>query len=533
MKKLFTLILAGLLTASVVACSTPAEDTGGESSTTTDNSSSTQNSESETSEAEPSVLDGEKPVLKILYPYMSFDPYEQPGKALSDELSGYETEWYLLPAENSVEKLMLEISGGAEYDLLKTTSTSGYGQLVSQNALMDISGLLEEHGDFITSQISDLGWTATTSEDGAIYGIPHEEYGLPRDSEDAFGLIKGGIGFRSDVLEEIDAELPSNLDEFYDVLVQIRDELGIIPLTITKTEALFPAILSAFGMGDPEWYDVDGVYTPRIKHPQMVDYLAFMQKLYSEELIDADMAINATENMREKFTTKNAGASRLFFWDLPSLVDALYASNPDVKTPIVGYLAPGSEEVADIYASRGALNAHCIPTYTSPENAAHVINYLNILSDPEVFREIYIGEEGVSYEVIDGKYFPLFPAFDEFQNSDKFVAVTEQNIGFEMWQARARKTPEMAETYEQMNGNMEQYNWMAFGEKYAFSQDVVQENRTSLNTYVADNMLKAIVEGTDPQTAINEMITEWDATGGLEYEAAMQEWYDENKDNIE
>ena len=77
-------------------------------------------------------------------------------------------------------------------------------------------------------------------------------------------------------------------------------------------------IMAAFGMGDPFWYDVNGTLVPRVKMDGVVDYLAFMQKLYSEGLLDNDMPINATANAQEKYSSDNALCMPMMFWDIPA-----------------------------------------------------------------------------------------------------------------------------------------------------------------------------------------------------------------------
>lgn len=74
-------------------------------------------------------------------------------------------------------------------------------------------------------------------------------------------------------------------------------------------------------MGEAEWYDIDGTYTHRIKHPQITAYLEYMQKLYKEGLMDNDMPINTADNAKEKFASANAVAcAPLMFWDIPAMV---------------------------------------------------------------------------------------------------------------------------------------------------------------------------------------------------------------------
>lgn len=88
----------------------------------------------------------------------------------------------------------------------------------------------------------------------------------------------------------------------------------------------------------------------------------------------------------------------------------------------------------------------------------------------------------------------------------------------------------MAEAYEAMNARVEEYEPLISIEAYGKTSPQVQEYITALNQAFSDSFLKAVVEGTDPDEAVAAMQADWDANGGLEVEAAMQEFYDANKD---
>lgn len=103
-------------------------------------------------------------------------------------------------------------------------------------------------------------------------------------------MLTGGIGVRSDMLEELGMELPTNIDDFTAFLEAAKEKYGFAPLTSNKSSAFIQVLLSGFGMGEVEWYDIGGTYTHRIKHPQITAYLEYMQKLYKEGLMDNDMA---------------------------------------------------------------------------------------------------------------------------------------------------------------------------------------------------------------------------------------------------
>ncbi|MCI8601997.1 MAG: extracellular solute-binding protein [Oscillospiraceae bacterium] len=531
MKKTITMALTCAMLLTMAGCngnnggsSTPQSSASQSSTPSSQGSSSTPESE-----ADDPILTGEKPELKILSMHQSYNYEEQIGYTIMEELTGYKTHWYMLPADNADQKLLLEISSGEDYDLLLRISPSQYAQLSKQNALIDLTGILDAYGANIQNAVSDLAWQSVTNDAGVINAIPQEDMVAAKDN--IYGMLTGGIGVRSDILEDMKAELPTNLDDFTAFLQAAKDRYGIAPMTASKS-SFIASIMTAFGMGDAEWYDIDGVYTHRVKHPQLPEYLAYMQKLYSEGLMDNDMPINTGDNAKEKFASKNAVAAPLAFWDIPAMVNALATSNPDCKVKFITDMAPNANSKPHHYVAKGAKFISCVSQYS--KNPEHAIHWLDILSEPDNFRRTYIGEEGISYEVIDGGYWPIFEGddtknFNAYTNSDKLSGICESGLAFQMWQARARKTPEMAEAYEQMNARVDEYETRFTIEAYGKTAPQVQEYITALNQAFSDSMLKAIAEGTDPEAAVAAMQADWDANGGPEVEAWMQQFWDANK----
>ena len=82
--------------------------------------------------------------------------------------------------------------------------------------------------------------------------MPHED--MVASPESPYGMLTGGIGVRSDMLEELGMELPTNLDDFTAFLQAAKDQYDIAPLTANKSSPFISTILTAFGMGDAEWY---------------------------------------------------------------------------------------------------------------------------------------------------------------------------------------------------------------------------------------------------------------------------------------
>ncbi|AUS96867.1 hypothetical protein CDQ84_09880 [Clostridium thermosuccinogenes] len=519
------LVLAMVLT--MAACSgTKKESTSGTDSPKTNSTGSdSQSGDSKESEEDP-FLTGEKPELNILTYYTNFNMKEQPSQKVVEEMTGYKVNWFNLPMDNPDEKLLLEIAGGTSYDLLMRMTPNQANQLYVQNALYDLKPYLDKYGQNIYAAVSDMAMASVTDEKGMIYGIPHESFDGPQPGGNPYGVLKGGIGFNTAYLEDLGMDIPTNIDQLYEILKKYTEKTGKAAFT-QAAGGWNTTILAAFGMGDAGWYEVDGKYLPRIKHPKAAEYLAFMQKLYKEGLLDNDFPINTVQSAKEKFTNGTTIAYPVMFWDIDGIYSAFEAAGVNAKVKVATYLAPDANTAPHVYVNHGISHLTCIPK--TAKNPEHAMIWFNTISDVKNFKKIYIGEEGVTYEIKNGSYYPIFPAFADYTNSDKFTGVVPTDRVFEMWQARVRKTDAMSEMYDQMNSRINEYTIYNYYESYASSIEAVQKNKSALDKMVDDSLIQAIVSGEDPQTAINKIIANWDKNGGAEYENAMETWYAENK----
>lgn len=463
-----------------------------------------------------------KPVLKVLMPYQTFDPNTDPAVKRIKELTGYEVEYYLLPKDNATEKLMLEMASGGDYDIVRL-STAQFAQLAGNGSLAPLDDLLAENGDNIMAQVSDMGWKSVTTG-GKKYAIPYEGGG---DIDNPYGLLQGGMGVRTDVMTELGLQLPTDLDSFYTFLKKIKDEKNIVPLTGRAADGFNAVIGSAFGLGAAMWYEVDGQLVHRIKMPQYKEYLAYINKLYDEGLMDKDYPINKSENAKQKFTSGRAAVMMpAYFYDIPDLLPAVAQSNPKAELDFITALA-GADGKPFVTQAKQAQTYEAIPK--NSKNAEHAMNFMNLRADPEIFLSTYLGEQGVHFEIKDDKYYPILPAFEELNNAKQFTGTVDAGTEFKMWQARARKTPEMAAAYEKMNSLIKK-DWVHPDyTNYATNLPEVQKYRLSLVQMENDFLVKAMVETKDLNKLYSDFAAEWEKQGGIEMTQAINAWYAENK----
>ena len=530
-KKWTALMLAGAMgAASLIGCGTQKQQEAQNQEPKPQAESTGQEEASDAEkqeEAQESEVAEERPELNVMAYSWGMDMNEDPCKEMMEEVSGYQIKYYQLPAENADERLMLEIASGENYDMLYRIGSGVYGQLNGKNALLDIGPLLDQYGPDIRENVSDFAWEMVTdAETGAITAIPRE--GTSWEETDVSGAIVEGLCFRDDMLAELDADLPVTLDDFYQLMKLYKEKTGNAGYTRARG-GWDKDILSAFGIGEASWYVKDGKMIPRVKMEGLADYVAFMQKLYQEGLMDNDMPINAAENATEKFVSGNALCTPLWFTAVTELADSIEMYAPGSKFLYATCLKKDENTPGFFSKGKGIVQVSAIP-----KNAAHpedAIKWYNAISKD--YKRIYIGEENVSYEVRDGKYYPIFPAFTEYMNSDKYSGSAKADDENKWWQARARKTDAMAEAYEQMNEHTKEYDYYVTYESYASGLPEMQEYSTALGTEIGDLLVKGIAGGTDAQAVVDEMIAAWDRDGGLACEEAMQKWYDEKKELIE
>ena len=207
-----------------------------------------------------------------------------------------------------------------------------------------------------------------------------------------------------------------------------------------------------------------------------------------------------------------------FWWSIPGLQGTLSDSKPG---SIVSYIPPfeGNNGDAGYTGSIGGLDRIAFIPEAS-ENAEHVMNWMNLKLEDEIFREFTLGVEGIHYEVVEGGYSPILPAFaDDRNNASKFLTGIDEEMYPLYWEARVRKDDLMFEGYSFLRAQAA-YGDYAAGAPYL---EGYTDNLGTLKQLRTDYAIKAIVEGNlDGYEAFME---QWYAAGGQEATDALNEWY--------
>lgn len=505
-KPVFALMTAFALT--LTACGS-----GGNSPSSSPSSSPSENTGSEATASPTTDAGGKKPELTMLMQYGLFDPNEDPVSKYITEATGYPVKYEMLPAENADEKLNLMVANKQNFDVMKLGSAQFY-KLATEGALEPLDDLIEQLGPNIKAAIKDDSWNSAKIN-GKIYAVPETGSGISVGEE---------LVVRQDWMDELGLAMPTTTDELYEVLKTIKQAKGVIPLTGTK-DSIYGDIATAFGVVN-DWNDVNGSLVHKAELPEMKDFLTYMNKLYSEGLLDPEMPINTSAKAIEKFSSGKAAMYKLAWWSATSAEAALLQNFPDAKIGVIPYLK-GKNGEAKVGVNLATTWFIAVPKASKLKEDA--IKLIDAKLEKETFKGLAIGQEGVHHELKDGKYYPILPKFnDDLTNGSVFMTGVDEHNYPTYWQARVRKDPVLQAYYEAFQANAANTTIVVDPLSTAPPIDAVSKNKQKLTKMLDDQVLMYIA-GSEKIDNYDTFLAKWRAEGGEEYVKAADEWYQSTK----
>jgi len=324
-------------------------------------------------------------------------------------------------------------------------------------------------------------------------------------------------------MDELKLTAPTTPDELYTVLKTIKEKKKIVPLTGSK-DSIYGDIAAAFGVPF-EWKDVDGQLLHKAELPAMKDFLAYMNKLYAEGLLDLEMPINTGAKAIEKFTSGKAAMFKLAWWSSTATTSALATNFPDAKIGIIPYLK-GADGKAVVSANNATSWFIAIPKASKHKEDA--MKLINAKLEPETFKGLAIGTEGVHHEFKEDKYFPILPKFnDDLTNASAYMTGVDEKNYPTYWQARVRKDASIQFYYESFQKNAEGLI-VVDPLSYAPPIDAVSTNKQKLTKLLDDNVMK-FISGSEPLANYDKFLAQWKSEGGADMVKAANEWFQTTK----
>ncbi|WP_442896647.1 extracellular solute-binding protein [Enterococcus sp.] len=305
------------------------------------------------------------------------------------------------PMADFATKLNLAFASGDLPDVLFGTDANNltpememqYGE---QGILIPLEKLIEDNmPNFhkILEENPEIRKSITTPS-GHIYTLPF----IPRGSTSIWP--RWPLWYNGEWLDALGVkELPKTTDEFYDLLVRFRDEdpngngkKDEIPFTDEKMDSRL-WLLGAFGLTDRTIEEIDGtvVYAPITENYK--EFLIYMNKLYSEKLIDQEVYSQSGEQKKAKGQNNQLGV----FPDWYSMFTTGKTEKEAINDPMFFPLTSdiNKERIAPASTRLGRATFAITSKNPSPEASLRWVDYFYT---PEGSDFLNVGPEGALWE---------------------------------------------------------------------------------------------------------------------------------------
>lgn len=327
------------------------------------------------------------------------------------------------PGEGFEEKKKILIATSAIPDIASVGLDDAV-QYGPEGVFLRLNELIAEHAPNIRQLLENNpdAVMLTHAGDGGMYGLPI--------------LGEGSFSFswmaRQDIMEELGIAPPATTDEFYRMLQTMKEAypesypLTTRSTTMTDRQSLFIELIKMYTeVQDILGFDpVNQKFAFAIDHPDFIEALLFMHKLFEEELLDPEFSFLNAEQWEQRLLTNKSFVTFDFKGRADQLTTkgvanlASYNMHPIPQFADAGK-TPYQTTSPLVYADRTiALSAKI----NNPEIA---VKYLDYLYSEEGTDFTELGILGETYEIVDGK-----PRLLESLNSEgDFIGKARRNYG--------------------------------------------------------------------------------------------------------
>ena len=316
---------------------------------------------------------------------------------------------------------------------------------------------------------------------------------------------------RGDWLDKLGLEVPVTLDDWYHVLKAFKEqdpngngEADEIPYTTRNTQAGVLAFMEAFGISgfeaNEQFFIEDGQVKYAYTDPRCKEALEFINKLYSEGLIDSEYATNDTNVWLSRLTNEVSGACQDTTARAYSLGTQVRAANADSDAYFVVVAPPKGPDGTQMTTSQmQAIRGFTAISVDSPY-IKEIVQLFDYFYSEEGSLLMNFGIEGETYTMENGK--PTYTENIANDSQGRSILSMLNIYGHREWAYKQDIGYEDAlldETYVNYRNDMEQYirptiPALSFTEE---EREVINSTYTEIQTY-KDEMINKFIMGKEP-----------------------------------
>lgn len=345
--------------------------------------------------------------MELQSDYVSYE--ESPFHSRISDLTGYDIEWQFFTkgADTTAAWNLLLQEEDLPDIIFGIFSSKGISQYMEDGLLRDLRDYLPIYAPDYWETINRPEYAdilkATTTDDGRVFGIASIK-------ESDYNVTFMGPVIRQDWLDECGLEAPVTIDEWENVLVTFKEKYGAV-MGISQTRLDNGLIASGFGaqaIFAPRYYvDDNGKVQLGNVQPEWKEMMETLHRWYDMGLIDPDFATTKDDGLRNKVLTNQVGLAFTAMSQLTNWLSDAKAENTGAEWVGIEYARTekGAPTTFINTAANLVTDRHyaVITTSTTEEEMIEALKFLNYGYTEEGMMYWNYGEEGVSYEIVNGE----------------------------------------------------------------------------------------------------------------------------------
>lgn len=410
-KTLTTLMLTGVLALSMAACSNSGNN---------GNKPANQSAESPNAEATPAetALNPEEAAWKLdtspveLSWFVGASWYAHKwGESLNSKYITEKTGVNVkleVPSGDANEQLTLMMTSGKLPDLISMGSwETAVKKLWEGDQVYALNELADKYDPYFYKVAGDGTLKWYKQENGNTYAMPNDSYSPSLMHETGMTAANQTFLVRKDLYEEMGSPDLSTPEGFLGALQLLKDNYS--EYKGQKISPFFAQGNVPYGMTEylqnllAVPFEKDGKVYDRMTDPDYVAWLKTFRTAYERGLINVDFLVDSDTQVEEK--TNNA---RYFMmvreWTGMAAVNPMLAAsaNPDSYYIAVDGPQNSKGETAKLFP--GNMDGWMVTMISkSTKNPERAIRFLSYLASEEGQRDVFLGKEGETWEMKDGK----------------------------------------------------------------------------------------------------------------------------------
>jgi len=364
-----------------------------------------------------------------------------------------------VPSGEASEQIALMLTSGKLPDLITIGSwESAMNKLWEGDQVYALNELAEQYDPYFFKVAGDGTLKWYRQENGNTYGIPNDSYSPSLMK--ATGLTAANQTFlvRKDLYEAMSRPDLSTPDGFLNALQLLKDQYSVY-----KGQLISPFFAQgnvSYGMTEylqnllaiP--HEKDGKFNDRMTDPDYITWLKTFRTAYERGLINVDFLVDSNAQVEEK--TSNA---RYFMmireWTGMAAINPILAAGAYPNSYYIAVDGPQNSHGDSARLFPGNMDGWMVTMISkSTKRPERAIRFLTYLASEEGQRDVFLGKEGETWVMRDGKP-QLTAEMVQLLNTDRERLEKEYGIMDTYWMLRNpafvnQWRPEKAPSVKQM-----------------------------------------------------------------------------------